>query len=354
MVKAIEWVKGNVKLLDQLLLPAQKKMINCRTYKETGAAIKKMQVRGAPAIGVAAAFGMAQAAMASKAKTVEDLTQDLKKAADFLKSQRPTAVNLAWAVDRMMHSWKEIKNFRFVRVREKMVQAAQQIMTEDMRCNQSIATHGEELLREGDRVLTHCNTGALATAGVGTALGIITQATQSGKKLKIWVDETRPFLQGARLTAWELKQAGIEHQLITDSTAGFLMSRGMVDVVIVGADRITAQGDVANKIGTYSLAVLAYENKVPFYVAAPVSTVDLAMENGDEIPIEERSAKEVLEVLGKKIAPAGTDALHYAFDVTPHRLISAIVTEAGVVRAPYKGNLKQIVEMSDRQRDIVS
>ncbi len=346
MLKAIEWKKEGVKILDQLALPHKTQYELCKTYKATGAAIKSMKLRGAPAIGVAAAFGMAQAALASKAKDFEGFKKDLDTAAEYLKSQRPTAVNLAWGVDRMLHAFYINRTWPVTKLKVVLHKEAQAIEKEDIAMCQAMGDFGAELIRDGDQVLTHCNTGALATAGIGTALGCVTTAHKQGKKISVWVDETRPYLQGARLTAYELKVAGIDHKLITDSTAALLMARKQVSLVIVGADRITAQGDVANKIGTYGLAILAKEHKVPFYVVAPTSTIDLATETGDQIPIEERSSEEVTMVQGKLIAPKGTQAAHFAFDVTPYRYISAIVTEQGLCRSPFPQSLKAAVEKS--------
>ncbi len=343
MLSSIEWNKGKPKILDQLLLPHKTAYVVSANYKETGEAIRSMKIRGAPAIGVAAAFAMAQAASASKAKSAAALERDLLKAAAFLKATRPTAVNLAWAVDHMLGVLKKMVYAKLPRIVQGLAEAALELKEEDARQCAAIGRAGAELIRDGDRVLTHCNTGALATAGIGTALGAITTAWDSGKKISVWVDETRPYLQGARLTAFELAHAKIPHSLITDSTAALLMSKKMVDLVIVGADRITARGDVANKIGTYGLAILAKEHGIPFYVAAPLSSVDFAMKDGSEIPIEERPAAEVLNVNGKPIAPAGTKALHYGFDVTPHRYISAIITESGVFRAPFENSMKSAI-----------
>ncbi len=344
MLKTIEWAKGGVRVLDQTQLPFKVSYVTCKDYKQTAEAIRKMKIRGAPAIGVAAAFGMAQAASKSKAGKYEQLSKEVDKAAALLRSTRPTAVNLAWGLQRMRRALESYRDRRIPKLKELMVEEALRIQKEDIQVNESIGSLGAELLRDGDRVLTHCNTGALATAGHGTALGVVKSAVKSGKKLKVWVDETRPYLQGARLTTVELKEARIPHTLITDSTAAALMARREVDVVVVGADRITALGDVANKIGTYGLAVLAFEHRIPFYVAAPVSTIDLQLEKGEDIPIEERSADEVLNIQGRPIAPKGTKALHWAFDVTPHRFISAIVTELGVVRAPYREGLRDLAE----------
>ena len=341
MLKSIEWNKGKPKILDQLVLPHKTAYLISKNYKETAEAIRSMKIRGAPAIGVAAAFGMAQAALASKAKDADALQKDLETAGAFLKATRPTAVNLAWAVERMLHALHQNRTSKTERLKKLLADEAQAVASEDAALCDAIAAHGASLLRDGDRVLTHCNTGALATAGVGTALGVITSAFKAGKKLSVWVDETRPYLQGARLTAFELADAGVPHTLVTDNSAALLMSKKLVDLVIVGADRITAQGDVANKIGTYGLAIIAKEHGVPFYVAAPFSTIDLSLQKGEDIPIEERSADEVLFVQGKAIAPKGTKAAHYGFDVTPNKYINGIITEKGILRSPYKQSLQK-------------
>ncbi|HTB23246.1 MAG TPA: S-methyl-5-thioribose-1-phosphate isomerase [bacterium] len=344
MLRPLQWSKGTLKVLDQVKLPHSVSTVSTRGVKETGEAIRSMKVRGAPAIGVAAAYGMAQAVLASRAKDVNGLMRDMDKAGAYLKSTRPTAVNLAWAVDRMLKRARHGRDHKLPSLKALLVEEAQAIEREDVRLCDAIAAHGSALIRDNDQVLTHCNTGALATAGVGTALGCITAAFKQHKKIHVWVDETRPYLQGARLTALELKDARIPHTLVTDNSAAALMAAGKVNLVIVGADRITAQGDVANKIGTYGLAVLAKHHGLPFYVAAPSSTVDLDLRQGSDIPIEERSAEEVLFVQGKSIAPKGTKALHLAFDVTPHSLISAIITEKGIARAPYDLNLPMLLQ----------
>ena len=300
-------------LLDQRLLPREETWIECRTASEVADAIRTMVVRGAPAIGVAAAYGMAMARIAG---------DDLAVAANVLKAARPTAVNLAWAVDRMLRANGELAE-------------AERIHREDVEANQSMGRHGAALLGQQATVLTHCNAGALATAGYGTALGVIRAAVESGRRVAVFADETRPYLQGARLTAWELLRDGIDVTLITDNMSGHFFQQGKFDAVIVGADRIAANGDAANKIGTYTVAVLANAHGVPFYIAAPVSTIDPACPSGAEIPIEERSAEEVTEVFGARVAPEGVQVRHPAFDVTPARLITAIITERGVLRPPY-------------------
>jgi methylthioribose-1-phosphate isomerase len=308
-------------LLDQRLLPREEKWVACRTASEVADAIRTMIVRGAPAIGVSAAFGMA---MAAKDR------QDLAHAADVLKRSRPTAVNLAWAVDRMLAAKGDL------------VREAERILVEDVEANRAIGRHGAMLLGEQVTILTHCNAGALATGGYGTALGVVRAAVELGKRVAVFADETRPYLQGARLTAWELQQDNIDVTLITDNMAGHFFQQGKFDAVVVGADRIAANGDTANKIGTYTVAVLAQAHGVPFYVAAPVSTIDRNCPTGAQIPIEERSAEEVTEIFGARVAPEGISVRHPAFDVTPARLISAIITERGVLRAPYEESIRKL------------
>jgi methylthioribose-1-phosphate isomerase len=346
-ISPIEW-KGNVlKVLDQTLLPAEKKYIICKNYREVAKAIKDMKLRGAPLIGIVAALAIAMEVKNSAANNYNKLSKDVKNMADTLVKTRPTAVNLQWAINRILKLIELNRDRRIASLKELIVAEANKIYKEDLENNKAIGMYGAELLRDRDRVLTHCNAGALATAGFGTALGVIRAATMKKKKLTVFVDETRPYLQGARLTAWELSEMNIQHFLITDSMAGYFMKKGMIDVVIVGADRIAANGDVANKIGTYSVAVLAYTHKIPFYVAAPASTFDMSIKTGDEIPIEERDEKEVKVIGGKEIAPKKTRALNPAFDVTPSRYISAIITEKGVIRAPYDVNLERMFAGKD-------
>jgi methylthioribose-1-phosphate isomerase len=312
-VEPIRWRGDALELLNQLLLPRKVEYVRCNTSHEVAESIRSMVVRGAPAIGVAAAFGMALAKMHG---------DDLQFAAMELKKSRPTAVNLAWAVDRMLRA-------------NGAVSEAEAIFREDVEANHRIGRFGSELLGAKATVLTHCNAGALATAGYGTALGVIRSAVEQGKQIAVFADETRPYLQGARLTAWELHQEGIDVTLITDSMAGHFFQQEKFDAVIVGADRIAANGDTANKIGTYTVAVLANAHDVPFYVAAPFSTIDVATKTGDAIPIEERSASEVTDIGSTRIAPDGISVRHPAFDVTPARLITAIITDRGVLRPPY-------------------
>lgn len=338
----IEW-KGNViKVLDQTLLPWEKKYIICRNHRDMAKAIKDMKLRGAPLIGIAAAMAIAMDVKNSRANNYNKLSKEVRGMADALFKTRPTAVNLQWALNRMTKLMEINKERRIASLKELIVSEANKIFREDLENNRAIGAYGAELLRDKDRVLTHCNAGGLATSGFGTALGVIRAAVQKKKKLTVYADETRPYLQGARLTAWELSEMNVPHFVITDSMAGYFMKKGAIDVVIVGADRIAANGDVANKIGTYSVAVLAYTHKIPFYVAAPSSTFDMAIKSGEEIPIEERDEKEVRMIMGKEITPKKTRALHPAFDVTPAKYISAIITEKGVIRAPFDVNLEKV------------
>ncbi len=327
--KTLEWRDQSLHLLDQRALPSRVRTVVCRTVAEVAEGIRNLTVRGAPAIGVAAAYGMALAPRGSS--TVGgDVTSDLAHAAEILKSTRPTAVNLAWAVDRMLRLAQESTPLEIRVLRDILEREAAAIHTEDAAMCRKIGEHGAALLSEGMTVLTHCNAGALATAGIGTALGIIYTAKEQGKRLHVFVDETRPVLQGARLTMWELMQEGIDATLITDNTAASLFGAGKIDAVVVGADRIARNGDVANKIGTYNLAVLAAYHKVPFYVAAPQSTFDAGIASGAEIPIEERSATEVVEIGGVRIAPVGSRVFSPAFDVTPSEFVTAIVSDSGI------------------------
>jgi methylthioribose-1-phosphate isomerase len=331
-------------LVDQTRLPHETVMVACHTPQEVAHAIKSMQVRGAPAIGVAAAYGVALAALAHSSNEPKAFIADLEGAVGLLRQTRPTAVNLQWALDRMLVKGQAVADREGVAAAgEALLTLAHEMADEDVAANRRMGAFGLDLVPSGANILTHCNAGALATVDYGTALGVVRAAHDAGRGIHVYVDETRPFLQGARLTAWELQQLGVPMTLITDSMAGHFMNRGKVDLVIVGADRIAANGDVANKIGTYSLAVLARENGIPFYVAAPTSTVDLSLASGAEIPIEERSSAEVTDISGKRIAPEGVNAAHPAFDVTPARLVTAIITDRGVLRAPYEAGLIEAV-----------
>jgi methylthioribose-1-phosphate isomerase len=338
-----------LKMIDQRLLPWELVVPEYATYQETAAAIKDMVVRGAPAIGAAAAFGMVLAAQQSTATDRLGLLRDLEAAAKYLEAARPTAVNLAWAVRRLLRVATNEDLESVGDVRAALLAEAQRLADEDVALNRRMGFHGAELVSDGDTILHHCNTGALATVDWGTALGVIFAAHEQGKRIHVLVDETRPRLQGARLTAWELQQRGIPFDLIADNAAGHFMRRGEVNIVFVGSDRTAANGDVANKIGTYQVAVLAKENGVPFYPVVPTSTVDLDLAHGDLIPIEERDPDEVLTVVNQSIAPAGISARNPAFDVTPHRYVTGIVTEAGIVYPPFEKNLRAAVE---RAREI--
>lgn len=340
-IDTIEWTSHGVVMIDQTRLPRETAFVTCRSYEEVAAAIRNMVIRGAPAIGVAAAMGIALGALQS-----DDLEVEIPVICDALAKTRPTAVNLFWAIDRMRRIYDSVRHEPLQHIRERLVAEAQKIRDEDVAINQAIGQQGAPLVPDGKSVLTHCNAGALATAGFGTALGVIRAAVQAGKKVDVFADETRPFLQGARLTAWELQRDGIETTLITDNMAGHFLKSGRIGCVVVGADRIAANGDVANKIGTYGVAVLSKENGVPFYVAAPISTLDLTLASGDEIPIEERAADEVTHLQGTAVAPEGIKVANPAFDVTPNRYVSAIITERGVARAPYRESLLRLAKQS--------
>ncbi|PYS52750.1 MAG: S-methyl-5-thioribose-1-phosphate isomerase [Acidobacteria bacterium] len=346
-MKTVEWTGEGVRMLDQRILPTEEKYIMLRSYEEVADAIKKMVVRGAPAIGVSAAMGVALGAKQSVGTSVADLEYDFDYMCEVLSKTRPTAVNLFWAIERMRNAFSRAKaeTEDVEEIKERLVTEAQKIYDEDIEANRRLGRFGGELIQDGASVLTHCNAGALATAGdYGTALGVIRGARDAGKRVAVIADETRPFLQGARLTAWELAKDEIPVTLITDNMAGHVMKQGKVDVVVVGADRIAANGDTANKIGTYMVAVLAKQHNIPFYVAAPISTLDLSLESGEEIPIEERDAREVTHVRDHKIAPDGIEVCNPAFDVTPNELIAAIITDKGVARQPYKESLRKFVE----------
>src|SRR3990172_966248 len=304
----------------------------------------KMVIRGAPAIGVAAAMGIALGAIDIKSKERKEFVKQFNHICNVMANTRPTAVNLFWAIDRMKRIVKENPKLGADELKERLVEEAKRIYEEDIEINRQMGRHGSKLIKNRATVLTHCNAGALATAGYGTALGVIRAAIEEGKKIKVFADETRPFLQGSRLTAWELMKDGIDTTLITDNMSGYMMKKGLIDAVIVGADRIAANGDVANKIGTYSVAVLAKEHKIPFYVAAPISTLDLKIKHGDKIPIEEQNRREVTHIKGISIAPTGIKIKNPAFDVTPNRLVTAIITERGIARNPFEKSLKRLAE----------
>ena len=339
MVETIEWTPAGVVMIDQTRLPLHQEFVTCRNYEEVATAIRDMIIRGAPAIGVAAAMGVA---IGVQQASETELDAQVETICDTLARTRPTAVNLFWAIDRMQRLYTSLRGAPLADIRARLIEEACLIREEDVAINRAIGRHGAPLVPDHKTVLTHCNAGALATAGYGTALGVIRAARESGKQIDVFADETRPFLQGARLTVWELQQDGIPTTLITDNMAGHFMKAGRIGCVVVGADRIAANGDVANKIGTYSVAVLARENGVPFYVAAPISTLDLTLTSGDQIPIEQRPASEVTHMYGNLVAPEGTEVQNPAFDVTPSRYVTAIITENGVARAPYEQSLKQV------------
>jgi len=343
VIRPILWDQKGLLLLDQRLLPWKEKYLRFKTPAQVKQAIKKMVVRGAPAIGITAAIGLVLGAERIKARSKKDFLAKLKRIGESLKSARPTAVNLAWAVDRLIKV-AQSEDLSVDDIVSRLRQEALKIWEEDIEANKAMGRLGAKLIPAKASVLTHCNAGALATGGYGTAIGVIRAAFEAGKEIEVIADETRPWLQGARLTAWELKKVGIPVKISPDGAAGSLMAQGKVQAIVVGADRIAANGDVANKIGTYSLAVLARENQVPFYVAAPCSTIDLATSTGKDIPIEWRDEKEVLCCVKKRIAPRGVSALNPAFDVTPNSYISAIITERQVVKAPYEENLAKAVE----------
>ncbi len=340
--KTVEYVDGTVRLLDQRRLPSDEVYVNLTHVEGVAEAIRGMVVRGAPAIGITAAFGVALAARRLREGGRDNVEKEVERACALLGATRPTAVNLFWALDRM----REVVSRNPDLARADLVSAleaeATRILEEDIAANRAMGGHGQELIPDVASVLTHCNAGALATGGFGTALGVIRAARECGKRVRVYADETRPFLQGARLTAWELAREGIPVVLITDSMAGSLMRKGEIHVVVVGADRIAANGDVANKIGTYPLAVLSQAHAVPFYVAAPLSTIDLTIPTGDDIPIEMRDPAEVIHCGGSRVAPEGVEVLNPAFDVTPHTLVAAIITERGIARPPYTETLPRL------------
>ncbi|MGD8595491.1 MAG: S-methyl-5-thioribose-1-phosphate isomerase [Anaerolineae bacterium] len=344
-MRTIEWdPKGTVKMIDQRKLPLEFVIVEFDDYHDVATSIRDMYIRGAPAIGAAAAFGMALAARTSQAMTIAALQADLEEAAAVLRKTRPTAVNLSWAVERMLAASRASKHTEVDGLVEELIAEAQRIADEDVEINRRMGAHGASLVEDGFRILTHCNAGALATVDYGTALGVIRAAHEQDKNIHVWVDETRPRLQGARLTSWELMNEGIPMTLIADNVAGHLMRTGQVDIVFVGSDRTAANGDVANKIGTYKLAVLAKENGIPFYAVVPTSTVDLAVPTGDDIPIEERGPEEVTHPGGCQVAPEGVHVLNVAFDVTPHRYVTGIVTENGIAYPPFTRSLRQVVQ----------
>jgi methylthioribose-1-phosphate isomerase len=340
-MKAVEWLGDRVKILDQTQLPGKEVYLELGRHQDMASAIVELKIRGAPAIGVAGAYAIALGALRIKAGAKAEFLRELKVIIKSIASTRPTARNLFRALERMQRTAESGKDIE--QIKKALVAQAIAIHNDEAAATLKLSKLGASLIKDGFSILTHCNTGPLATAGYGTALGVIIQGHQQGKKLKVLATETRPLLQGARLTAWELKKFNIPFSLITDSMAGYFMSKGEVDCVIVGADRIALNGDTANKIGTYTLAVLAKEHNIPFYVAAPLTTVDPSLASGDEIPIEFRSPDEVTHIQGVSIAPEGTEALNPAFDITPHRYISAIITDGGIIREPFEEGIKDLI-----------
>jgi methylthioribose-1-phosphate isomerase len=346
MLPTIEWKDDAVVMIDQRKLPASEVYVTCKTANEVAKAIKTMVIRGAPAIGVAAAMGIAVGMIRSRATGTKQFTTEFQKTCELMAGTRPTAVNLFWAIERMKKAFAAAaqEGQSVDEIKRRLVAEARAIHDEDVQSCRTMGAHGATLVPSSARILTHCNAGALATAGYGTALGVIRAAAEQGKTIAVLADETRPFLQGARLTAWELVRDGINTTVITDNMAGAMMRLGQVDLVVVGADRIAANGDVANKIGTYSVAVLAKEHGIPFYVAAPLSTVDLNTPDGSRIPIEERNEREVTHVGANRLTPDGAQIRNPAFDVTPSQYVTAIITERGIARAPFQESLPQLFE----------
>jgi methylthioribose-1-phosphate isomerase len=346
MLPTIEWKDDAVVMIDQRKLPVSEVYVTCKTANEVAKAIKTMVIRGAPAIGVAAAMGIAVGMTRSRATGTKQFTTEFQKTCDLMAGTRPTAVNLFWAIERMKKTFAAAahEGQSVDEIKKRLVAEARAIHDEDVQSCRTMGAHGATLVPSSARILTHCNAGALATAGYGTALGVIRAAAEQGKTIAVLADETRPFLQGARLTAWELVRDGINTTVITDNMAGAMMRQGQVDLVVVGADRIAANGDVANKIGTYTVAVLAKEHGIPFYVAAPLSTVDLNTPDGSRIPIEERNEREVTHVGSNRLTPDGAQIRNPAFDVTPAQYVTAIITERGIARAPFQESLPQLFE----------
>jgi len=350
MIQTLEWTDSGVRFIDQTKLPTEETYVTCKTYEQVADAIRTMIVRGAPAIGVAAAMGIALGVKDSKAESVAELKKELDHICDVIGKTRPTAVNLFWAIERMQRKFEHLRVRPIAQIKQEIVEEAKHMHAEDIAANQAMGRHGATLLPREGGVLTHCNAGALATAGYGTALGVIRAAVEQGKKIHVYADETRPFLQGSRLTAWELMKDGIPTTVISDNMAGAMMRQGKISAIVVGADRIAANGDVANKIGTYSVAVLAKENGIPFYVAAPLSTVDLNCPDGSKIPIEQRNPKEVTHIAGKQMVPDGVLIENPAFDVTPAKYVAAIITERGIAREPYAASLRALAGVESEVR----
>jgi len=342
MIQTLERTDQGVRFLDQTKLPTEEVYVTCTTHEQVAEVIRNMVVRGAPAIGVSAAMGIALGVKNSKAESTGDLKRDLDAICDLIGKTRPTAVNLFWAIQRMQDKFERIRIRPVPQIKQELIEEARRMHAEDIAANQAMGRHGATLMPTAGGVLTHCNAGALATAGYGTALGVIRAAVEQGKKIHVYADETRPFLQGSRLTAWELMKDGIPTTVISDNMAGAMMKQGKIAAIVVGADRIAANGDVANKIGTYTVAILAKEHGIPFYVAAPISTVDLACPDGSQIPIEQRNGREVTHIAGKQMVPDGVEVENPAFDVTPAKYVAAIITEKGIARAPYQDSLRKL------------
>jgi methylthioribose-1-phosphate isomerase len=347
-MRTVEWDNGSVKMIDQRLLPTEYKVVTFTDVDGVATSIREMYVRGAPAIGATAAFGMALAARTSPATTVPSLLTDLEAAAAILRKTRPTAVNLFWAIDRMLRRAQDTDLTSVQAIQVALERKAQEIADQDVAINRQMGDYGQQVIQQGDNILTHCNAGALATVDYGTVLGVVRSAVEHGKQIHVWVDETRPRLQGARLTAWELMRDQIPCTLIADNAAGQLMRTGRVDVVLFGADRVAANGDVANKVGSYKLAVVARENGIPCFCVSPTSTIDMSLANGDLIPIEERNPEEVTVIRGQRIAPEGVPVANIAFDVTPHRYFTGIVTERGIAHPPFDVSLPRIMAQGTR------
>jgi methylthioribose-1-phosphate isomerase len=346
MVKTLEWTDAGVRFIDQTRLPTEEVYVTCGNYREVADAIRNMIVRGAPAIGVTAAMGVALGVRESRAKSYAELRAELNEICDTLAATRPTAVNLFWGIQRMRERFEQLSSASITEIKQALIAEAQQMYLADIAACETMGQNGAVLMPSSGGVLTHCNAGALATCGYGTALGVIRAAVEAGKKIHVFADETRPFLQGSRLTAWELNKDGIPTTVISDNMAGAMMQQGKIAAVVVGADRIAANGDVANKIGTYTVAVLAKEHAIPFYVAAPWSTIDLATPDGEHIPIEQRSAREVTHVAGKQVTPDGVGIENPAFDVTPSRYVTAIITERGVAKSPFAASLQNMARQN--------
>jgi methylthioribose-1-phosphate isomerase len=346
MIETLEWTDAGVRFIDQTRLPTEEIFVTCKTYEEVADVIRNMVVRGAPAIGVSAAMGIALGVQNSKAENGADLKKDFDRICDVIGKTRPTAVNLFWAIRRMQDKFEHLRMRPIPQIKQALIEEAQRMHAQDIAANQAMGRHGATLMPASGGVLTHCNAGALATCGYGTALGVIRAAVEEGKKIQVYADETRPFLQGARLTAWELMKDGIPTTVISDNMSGAMMRQGKIKAVVVGADRIAANGDVANKIGTYTVAVLAKEHGIPFYVAAPFSTIDLDTPDGSKIPIEQRNPREVTHIAGKQMVPDGVSVENPAFDVTPAKYVTAIVTERGIAREPYGESLRNLAEVA--------